>query len=668
MHTPLIPLLGAATVAFAGSSERIRVNQIGYAASMPKYAISLEKDGTGSLVDSATGNIVFTGPLGNPVRWSSSGDTTRIFDFSSVTQEGTYYIVVGSEESWPVRIARNPYAGLARGAIKAFWYNRSSFALRTPWAGAWPRSAGHPDTAVSIHQSAASATRRAGSKIRSPGGWYDAGDYGKYVVNSGISTWTLLDLYASAPSFFDTFSMDVPSHQGLRSDLADEVLWNLRWMLSMQDPADGGVYHKLTTAQFSDFIMPSADKATRYVVQKSTAAALNLAGTAAYAARLFKDSANLPGLGDSCANAALQAWNWARLYPDSLYNQDSVNYYYSPAIGTGTYGDATMSDEFRWAAAELSLTTGQDSFAIARDLASQMKKSWSWPGWSDPSTLGWLSLDRAKAQLPGSLATSGRILDSMLLATAATIRNYRSTNNYHFPQGGFWWGGNSAFANNGILLWKAWEASGDTSYLNASLEVLDYLLGRNPTGYSFVTGFGGKSPMHPHHRISAADGVVAPVPGFLVGGPNSTAARDDKCPDYPSESSTATSVLGPKEYFDGQDCYASNEVAINWNAPLAWLAGMWAARLDGSASSSVKPRLTSPRPILSLVLKADAVEARLGGKSLSLVEILSPDGRILASVHPSGNFARIPVPRSGLLLARAVAHDGTTASARLVAP
>ena len=665
LRTLLLPLMGA-SLAFAGSSERIRIDQIGYAASMPKYAISRDTGSTGSLVDSATGTEVFSGRLGNSIRWAAGGDTTRIFDFSAFKQEGTYYLRIGSEESWPIRISRNPYLEVARGAIKAYWFQRSSYAPQAPWAGRWARAAGHPDTAVVVHGSAATASRPEGSTIRSPGGWYDAGDYGKYVVNSGISTWTLLNLHETQSAFFDTFQIGVPSHGGPRSDLVDEILWNLRWMLTMQDPADGGVYHKLTTAQFSGFVVPASDRATRYVVQKSTGATLDLAATAAYAARLFRDSASLPGFADSCRDAALRAWAWARANPDSLYDQDSVNAYWSPSIQTGTYGDADFSSEFTWAASELYLTTGLDSFSVAESLWVRSKVSWTWPGWGDPGTLGWLSLQANPSKLAGNLSTSGSSLDSALLATARTIRNYRVNNGYHYPQGGFWWGGNSAFGNNAILLWKAWQATSDSSYLNASLEVLDYLLGRNPTGYRFVTGYGSKTPMHPHHRPSGGDTVVAPVPGFLVGGPSSTAAKDDKCTDYPSKLTGATTVIGPKEYVDEQACYASNEVAINWNAPLAWLAGSWAARLE-SPAAGVAPRPGSLRAALSARFHAGSVEVSLGGRPLSRVELLSPDGRILSSVRAPGAAAELPSPR-GLVLVRAVALDGTTGSSRLLVP
>jgi hypothetical protein len=54
-------------------------------------------------------------------------------------------------------------------------------------------------------------------------------------------------------------------------------------------------------------------------------------------------------------------------------------------------------------------------------------------------------------------------------------------------------------------------------YLESVIETVDYVFGKNATGFCFVTGFGKKSPLQPHHRIMAADGVEAPFPGFLVG-------------------------------------------------------------------------------------------------------------------------------------------------------
>jgi endoglucanase len=99
-------------------------------------------------------------------------------------------------------------------------------------------------------------------------------------------------------------------------------------------------------------------------------------------------------------------------------------------------------------------------------------------------------------------------------------------------------------------------------YRRYALQNADYLMGRNATGYCYVTGFGDKSPLHPHHRISEADGVEAPFPGMLVGGPNpGQQDRKDMTVDY-------SSSVADESYMDVMESYASNEIAINWNASL----------------------------------------------------------------------------------------------------
>jgi endoglucanase len=126
----------------------------------------------------------------------------------------------------------------------------------------------------------------------------------------------------------------------------------------------------------------------------------------------------------------------------------------------------------------------------------------------------------------------------------------------------FNWGSNSNAGNQGILLINAYLLTGDKKYVDGALSNLDYLLGRNATGYCFVTGLGSKPTMFPHHRQSTADGVTEPVPGLLAGGPNP--AMQDKCKYEFTEPETA--------YTDDDCSYASNEIAINWNAPIVYLA------------------------------------------------------------------------------------------------
>ena len=138
---------------------------------------------------------------------------------------------------------------------------------------------------------------------------------------------------------------------------------------------------------------------------------------------------------------------------------------------------------------------------------------------------------------------------------------------FHTPMGAaardFVWGSNSVAANQGMLLINAWLVTKEGKYIGPALANLDYLLGRNATGYCFVTGIGTRYPMHPHHRPSVADGIVPPVPGLMAGGPNPGRQDHQHYPFTEPELS----------YTDQSGAYASNEIAINWNAPLVYLAG-----------------------------------------------------------------------------------------------
>ena len=436
------------------------------------------------------------------------------------------------------------------------------------FAGKWHRPAGHADSKALIHPSAASAQRPAGSGIYATRGWLDAGDYNKYIVNSGITVGTLLAAYEDFPAYFKSQHLNIPESGNQVPDLLDEVLWNLRWMLSMQDPHDGGVYNKLTNPAFDGMIMPAAATKPRYVVQKGTAAALDFAAVMAQASRVYRPfDKHLPGLSDTCLAAAVKAWDWARQHPNMAYDQNAINQQFEPKISTGGYGDRDFTDEFIWAAAELYLSTKQDKYYTAVNLFPDDKLLL--PTWNQVRLLGYYSLARFEKSLTPAASKDFPEIKKRLVAFADTLmagvlqRSYRTVMGKSARD--FNWGSSSNAANQGIALIQAYQLTGDKKYLGGALSNLDYLLGRNATGFCFLTGFGDKPVMNPHHRPSVADGIREPVPGLLSGGPNAMAPRQDKCPGYASTS--------PDEVFIDHDCsYASNEIAINWNAPFVYLA------------------------------------------------------------------------------------------------
>jgi endoglucanase len=632
--------------ASAHAQVEIRVNQLGYYPSGPKVAAVVGgAGGTFEVVRGDDGEVASSGLITAGRTWAPSGEVIRLADFSELHAPGRYHVrLEDGTTSAAFTVGNHVHQPLAEAAIKGFYFQRASFRLRTPWAGPWARLAGHPDTQVLVHPSAATANRPANSTISAPKGWYDAGDYNKYVVNSGIATYTLLAAYEHYSDYVRSLNVDIPESGGALPDVLAEALWNLEWMLAMQDPHDGGVYHKLTSANFSGYVMPHGDTATRYVVQKSTAASLDFAAVMAQASRIFRDyEAVVPGLPDSMEAAAVAAWAWARTNPSVFYNQSAMNLQHSPAIHTGEYGDFDVSDEFAWVAMELHVTTRADSFlTVVHDFVSGSGSA-PLPGWPQVRTLGYYSLLHHRNTL-GSAARAADV-QARVLALANTLRqrHRNSPMSTSMEWGDFYWGSNSVAANQGMALMQAFRITGDSTYLDVATAALDYLLGRNGVGMSFVTGQGELPARHPHHRPSIAGAYSEPVPGLLVGGPNPGREDAEQCAGY-GAAGQYPSTLPAKAYLDHHCSYASNEIAINWNAPLAYLAVALEATMSadglpvsighdeaGAFSDHLSIRSIYPQPSAGLI----TVEFDMDRASEVTFDLFDLLGRRVLRMHSS---------------------------------
>ena len=499
-----------------------------------------------------------------------SGKKRTVVDFSSLTKPGNYTITSG-KESATFTIKDGALHDVTAATLKAFYLIRSGVPIEAKYAGAYARPCGHPDTQVLIHPSAASPGRPAGTVISSPFGWYDAGDYNKYIVNSAFSIGVILCSYDQNRDYYQTLNVNIPESQNQTADVLDEMMFNLRWMLTMQDPYDGGVYHKLTTPNFEGFVMPADCKQQRYVVQKSTAATLDFAAVMAQAARIFKGSKDYPTFADEAARAAMAAYGWAERNPHVLYQQRKMGEQFKPAVTTGEYGDFNLSDEWYWAATELYLLTGDQQFAELA--AKNQPRRFNAPTWGNVAALGtydWLTATNVEyAQLSTLRSSLINHCDSLV---ATTSKSSFQTPNGNSPRDYGWGCLAETFGTNGLTLCYAYKLTGDKKYLTAALENAEYVLGRNATGYCYITGFGTKSPMHPHHRISEADGIEAPFPGLVAGGPNPGQQDIADVKSY-------TSKQPDESYADAMQSYASNEIAINWNASILALLGWIEAEL-----------------------------------------------------------------------------------------
>lgn len=544
---------------FAQTSFDVRLNQTGFYPEGEKLAAVINSGAEEFLLrSSGNDSVVFSGTLSALQFWEKSGESVRIADFSTLRTPGIYYLEVeGLGRSLDFFIGDRAGLGIARSALKAYYFNRASTAVTAAFGDKWARPAGHPDTLVWVHASAATQERPAGTRISAPKGWYDAGDYNKYIVNSGISTYTLLRAYQYFPAFFGELKTNIPESENGVPDILDEARWNLEWMLDMQDPNDGGVYHKLATANFSGAVMPHEATAPRYVVQKSTAAALNFAAVMALAYTVYLDID--PEFAHAALAAAREAYQWAVANPAVYYSQSSMNSQFDPDIHTGEYGDTDVADEFNWAATELYLATREEAYYSRIKLNYQ-----GWfgpPGWSSVNSLALMSLLFYEEELAAAGKDVSKVRSAFLSMADGFLKGKKEAP-YAVTINEFYWGSNALAANQGMVLLAAFGATQNREYLQAANASLDYLLGRNATSYSFVTGIGKKPPMNIHHRQSEADGLEEPVPGFLAGGPNP--GQQDNC-DYPSS-------LPARSYIDSWCSYASNEVTINWNAPLVFLA------------------------------------------------------------------------------------------------
>jgi endoglucanase len=550
----LFAIVAAGTsAAFAANAY---INQVGYRPSDPKQFSLVGASGNVEIVN-ASGQTALSVTPGAASYWDASGQNVQLVDFSELKTAGKYSIKVGGQVLRQDLVVKdNTFEDVLKAAAKWFYYQRASMALESQYAGKWSRAAGHTNSTVELHNSAGSGS------IQSTKGWYDAGDYGRYIVNSGITTYTLLSLYEHFPNYFKSLKWNIPA-EGSLPDLLAEIKWNLDWMLTMQ-ANDGSVYHKLTSLGFPGDVMPAQDNLKLYVIGKSAEAAFDFAGVMAVAARVYKPFDS--NYANKCLEAAKKAYAWGS-------NNMNVHFTANPSdVSTGAYEGNNASDEKLFAGTELAITTNDGSY---KQSGTTEYISY-WGDMKGIATYG-------KATHASVFSDAGEAKQKILSTADGFVNRTKSGFGVVMAKDDFVWGSNAVASNQGVWLLHAYYLTGDEKYYAAALKVLDYLLGKNPLDMSFVTGYGTKSPMMPHHRPSTSDNVTEPIPGMLVGGPQPGgedvgSAAEWKCADYRTgQAATA--------YTDQRCSYATNEVAINWNAPLAYLAGALEAINAGYAPS-----------------------------------------------------------------------------------
>ena len=519
-------------------TDQIRFNSLGYQPQSQKQATILAPEAEQFRVRRADNDrVVFKGTLGEVRTQQDVEQSARIADFSALGKSGEFYIeipAVGRSRNFT--IADDAYNEAYAATMRAFYLWRCGCEVDYTYNG------------IRYHQDACHAEDgyedyigNKGHQHDGTGGWHDAGDYGKYVVNAGITTNLLFWAWESFQPQLQSVTLGLPETAPAYPEYLKEMRWEIDWLLKMAYPdGSGRVSHKLTATNFASFIMASEDAQKRYFTQWSSAATADYVAMLAQAARAFapydKEYA------DKCLAAARHSYSMLRTVPEEPFVQGDFK--------TGGYqtGD---KDERIWAAAEMWETTGEELYLkdfeqMARDMNCEVDSNWDWGDVSNSAMFRYALSERT-----GKDAEIEATIKKNIIAVADALVEASYNDIYGRPLDRYYWGCNGTVARQALNLYVASLLNDRPEYKNTALNAISHIFGRNYYDRSYVTGVGHNPPMHPHDRRSGADGIEAPWPGYIVGGGHSAT-----------------------DWVDEQESYSHNEVAINWQAgivfALAW--------------------------------------------------------------------------------------------------
>ena len=638
----------------------VRINQVGYYTNLAKvasYATDEEVAPVSFAVKNSSGATVYEGTGVSQGYDEASGEYVQLLDFTELQTAGKdYYIEVSdtanvqtnqyTKEVYDMYKSQtfdvvNPsdgdvYEGVLANALNYYYQNRSGVAIESQYITSGDKAtlahqAGHATDTAYVQSKWVKSYAGDGSDVDKSytidctGGWYDAGDHGKYVVNGGISVWTLQNMYemsklsGTESKWSDGQTMSIPqsykagdiSYDGTGDpDILDEARVELEWMFKMivksNDPYYGSdkagmVYHKMHDHKWTGLAVHAWDYADtwgtiRIVKPPSTAATLNVAATAAQAARLWK------GIDDDfaaeCLENAKLTYEAAKANPDVFAPLDQ-------AIGGGAYGDDYVGDDFYWAACELYATTGDETyyndlkayknandstgndkaFSLTTNLGGgENSGSFSSFNWGCTAGLGTLTLylnsegklnDSEKASVESSIVSAADeyIAQENAEGMGIPYRGTTFTDSVNIGDEsvtGYEWGSNSFVVNNAMVMAYAYKIKGTNKYMSGVSTALDYVFGRNGLGISYVTGTGDYYTQNPHHRYWSyeLDKSFPKAPAGVMSGGAGSGLQD---PYVGGLGYTRGNVAPQKCYVDSAEAWSVNEVTINWNAPFAWI-------------------------------------------------------------------------------------------------
>ncbi len=586
----LFLLLIISSISAFTQSTHIHVDQFGYQKNAQKVAVlvdpqvgfnasaSYSPSATLQVRNVTTNAVVFSG---TPIVWNNgqtdviSGDRGWRFDFSSVTTNGTYYVFdpVNNMSSPSFEIEEEPYREVLRAASKMFYYNRCGFVKSGAAAGNWTDGMSFNNPLQDANCRLISDPNNASLEKNLTGGWFDAGDYNKYVTFAYSTVHNLLTAYQNNPSLF-TDNWNWPESGNGIPDILDEVKWEIDWLLKMTN-ADGSVHIKMGSQNYGENTdsPPSVNTDQRFYGPTCSSASIAAASMLAHAAVVFSDYPSL----QTYTNQILARAQACYTKGVSYFNNN--NFELNCDDGSIVSGDTDwdVNDQVRGLLSasiylyKATSTASYQTFIINNGyLVSPLLDNY-WSGYEltiCDAFLYYSTIVGANTGMQGSIISS---------ATTAVANNWSGY--FGMPDAGLYrdsmpnwsyhWGSNSIKCNYGILnATLANKGIGSATNLKRKAEgMIHSMHGVNPLGLVYLTNmtsFGAEKSVNQIYHNWFADGTIydhaltspkGPPPGYVPGGPNPYFSVQTLTPPYGQPPA--------KSYLDFNDLWPNNSWEVS---------------------------------------------------------------------------------------------------------
>lgn len=565
--------------------DPIKVNQVGYPVSGEKQALvtgfedvlTVDEGTPFDIINTVNNSTAFSGTLVLTKNYDDIDSGERIFtaDFTNLTTPGTYYVAVQGLQNSPkfsIGEANDIYQPFLTDVSRYFYYQRTGINITSPYTQNYQRNDFTPDTAVPLMSNP--SIKKDVSK-----GWYDAGDKGKYVNAGAKALSDLFWAYEMMPEKFTDNQFNIPESGNGIPDILDESRWELEWILKMQDQATGGFYARVTYQDDDNMVareIIDKDTVSSRTNIRTTADTATAAGILAHAYLIYQTID--PVFAQSCLDAAEAAWGYLEAHPENIR---------TPNTGRWPYDVTDDASNRLWAAGSLYRSTGDavyNNYFLANysNMAIFFEDTLDFAsGWANTWNTGFFSYLKADNQDPNVVSWYTTKFEQWF--NDKVTRYNDSPWKSIVKDGNYYWGITMQVADTPMEMIIGTKLLGTFESHRAIINEinysqLDWILGQNPVGVSFVSGYGDNSVKYPFSIMYRTDNLPGVPKGYLVGGPNK----------FSNDVTIGNQIsrFAAKNYNDNFQEWTTNEHTVYWNSGLVFVA---AFATGNNSNASISP-------------------------------------------------------------------------------